>query len=112
METMKPEALSALDVAFPASVLRLMPKYDEIPREFKNGSTKWSRLVSDWFFRGVRIIDAKPKEGIDRTAALRHVSAIMGSFEPQHEHKEASAAYLLSEWFDDLTWEVRKGREG
>ena len=28
------------------------------------------------------------------------IAAILASFEPKHEHKEAGAAYLLSQWFE------------
>ena len=50
----------------------------------------------------------KPKEGVDTKKALRHVKAVLGSWEPKHEHKEAGVAFLLNEWFDDVTYETTK----
>lgn len=96
-----------IDVAFPASVSHLMPAYADIPKPFKDGSTKWNQLATDWFFCGIKNLELTPKDGVDPTKALRHLKCIMGSFEPQHEHKEAAVAYLLSEWFTDVTWNRR-----
>ena len=93
------------DVAFPARVAHLMPAYADIPKEFKVDSTKWNQLVTDWFFSGLTNLALTPKDGVDKTKALRHLKCILGSFEPKHEHKEAAVAYLLSEWFSDATWE-------
>lgn len=101
--------VSPLDMAFPTTVKHLMPPYAEIPAEFKNDRTVWNRLVSDWFFCGVKNLTLTPKDGIDKDKALRHIKTVMGSFEPKHEHKEAACAYLLSQWFEGgATWERAK----
>jgi hypothetical protein len=96
----KPQQLSGLDIAFPATVRHLMPAMADIPKEFHRGNTDWNRLQSKWFFQGIdaRIFQAKP--GIDRNHAMGHLQAIQGSFEPKHEHKEAAVAYLMSLWFE------------
>ena len=105
-----PVELSDLDLAFPAKVSQLMPKYTDIPKEFTdfNRHNKWQQMVSDWFFCGLKDLKLAPKAGIDSKKAIRHISAIMGSFEPKHEHKEAACAYLLSLWFDDATYTKAK----
>jgi hypothetical protein len=102
--------IDAATAAFPASVRHLMPPYADIPKEFRDhdGGNVWQRLVSDWFFGGVKNLKLTPKDGIDTAKALQHVTAILRSFEPKHEHKEAACAYLLSQWFSNATWE--KGR--
>lgn len=46
-----------------------------------------------------------PEAGVDRYKALRHIHYILGSWEPKHEHKEAGAAFLFNEWFEDAKWE-------
>lgn len=94
--------LSAAEVAFPATVVHLMPKYEDIPKEFKSSSNRWNKLFNKWFFSGLRGATFIPKEGVDKMKALRHISAVMGSFEPSHEHKEAGVAFLLNEWFEDV----------
>lgn len=99
-----PIEVSNFDMALPAKVSHMMPEYKEIPRTFEN-QEKWERLVSEWFFCGVKNLNMTPREGIDKAKALRHIKTIMGSFEPQHEHKGAACAYLLSLWFTDATWE-------
>ena len=98
--------LSKASAIFGCNALEIMPKYEDIPKEFKNLNrpTKWNRLVTDWFFRGLKQLDIVPKEGVDKSKALTHIKCIIGSFEPQDEHKEAAAAYLLSEWFDSVEW--------
>lgn len=55
------------------------------------------------FYRGLsNKTEFHGKEGIDGKAALLHVREILQSFEPQHEHKTAACAYLMSLWFDDV----------
>lgn len=110
---MKPQVISDVELAFPAKVKHLMPDMKDIPEEFKQfcgRGTKWNQLFSDWFYSGLSKLDLVPKDGIDKNLALRHIRAVMGSFEPKHEHKEAAVAYLLSLWFtDESSWE-RKGK--
>lgn len=106
--TYLPQEVSNLDMAFGVGVDKLMPPYKEIPDEFKHGHTKWNDLVCDWFYCGVSELNVIPKQGIDQKKALRHMRAIIGSFEPKHEHKEAACAYLMSLWFDDAKWTKAK----
>lgn len=101
---MLPVEVSNVELAFGGSIRTLMPKYQEVPEEFKKfHGNKWIAVVDEWFFRGLSDnAEFKPKKGIDQSKALRHISAIMRSWEPKHEHKIAACAYLLSEWFDDV----------
>ncbi len=89
-----------LTMAFAGSVLHLMPDYLDIPSEFKNTSNQWNQIFWKMFFKGFDTEYLTPKEGVDKKAALRHINAIMRSYEPSHEHKEAAVAFLLSEWFE------------
>lgn len=80
-----------------------LPSMDQIPKEFQNHNNKWVHLVSTWFFMGLpKGTEFIPKEGVDTNAALRAIKVVIASFAPSHEHKEAGAAYLLSEWFQDV----------
>jgi hypothetical protein len=104
---MKIPKITDVDIAF--GRVDHMPGYDAIPDRFKGGNDPFVRAVSSWFFdgaarsergltiKGVRFV-AKP--GVDDTAALRAIKAVLGSFLPAHAHKEAACAYMLSEWFD------------
>lgn len=96
----QPVEVSDAQVAFPANLERLLPPMNEIPEELRYRSgTAWNRIVGRWFFTGLRGRFVW-KEGIDGEAAMRHLRACMGSWEPKHEHKEAGVAYLLSLWAD------------
>jgi hypothetical protein len=106
------QKISDLDLAFPAKALDLMPKYEEIPEEFKHSGNRWVKFQSDWFYRGISNLRIATKSGIDANEAMRHLGAIQGSFEPKHEHKEAAVAYLASIWFEDVSYEINEGKEG
>ena len=93
--------VSDVDLVFPASVKHLMPKMEDIPKEFQRHETPWNKLVGQWFFLGLSKLELVPRPGVDTKKAMRHITAIMGSFEPRYEHKEVACAYLLSQWFED-----------
>lgn len=95
---MEPKDVSDLAVAFGGDVDQLMPAIDLDDRKYERG---WGqRLFSRLFFEGGSVANLAPKPGIDKTKALRHIRAIMGSWRPQHEHKERGCAYLLELWFE------------
>jgi hypothetical protein len=100
--------VSGIDLCFGGDMKKLLPAWKDIPDEFKDGNSKWNKVVSDWFFRGLKNVKWTPKPGINSSKAVAHINAIMSSFEPKHEHKEAGCAYLLSEFFDDVTYETIK----
>lgn len=99
--------VTAVQASFPTDVSMLMPKYQDIPEEFRDRHTKWNKLFADFFYFGLEKLELTPKEGVDRDKAMLHIQTVMGSWEPKHEHKEAAVAYLFSEWFTEAVW-VRK----
>jgi len=104
-ETMKPHKVTGLDLAFGGDMAKLLPKYDDIPEDFRRGrgdARKWIEFQQEWFFRGIKGAEFTPKAGIDKAEALAHLKAIQGSWEPKHEHKKAAVAWLASLWFDDI----------
>lgn len=100
----EPQEIDRVRMAFPASVADLMPAWDDIPEEFRRLNARpWSDITSEWFFRGLPgNVEFYPTDGIDPAKAIRHLKAILGSFEPKHEHKEAAVAYLMSQWFEKV----------
>jgi hypothetical protein len=103
---MKIPEISDLDVAF--GTVKGLPAYASIPDEFtRRGGTKWNDLVSDWFFGGLKSLRLAPNEGVDKDKAMKHIRALLASFEPKHEHKEAGVAYLMSQYFADAVWEKK-----
>jgi hypothetical protein len=94
---MNPIKISDVELAFPADISKLLPLYDSIPEEFKDGN-RWTQLADDLFAEGGDPGNTKP--GIDKREAVRHLQACLGSFQPKHEHKIAGVAWLLSQWFE------------
>lgn len=84
-----------------------LPAMATIPEEFKRSATKWNDLFNLLFFgsKQKKLTGFIPKEGIDPEQAWRHVRALMTSWVPKHEHKEAGVAYLMSQYFTDYILE-------
>ena len=99
----KVPTINKLDLAFGS--IEHLPPMSEIPKKFSMMShTFQNDFISKWFFTGLKESDIAtliPKPGVDKNKALEAISAILRSFEPKHEHKEAGAAFLLSEWFEE-----------
>lgn len=110
MDWTQPRIVSDATHAFPANVIGvLLPPKNNIPKEFFDCNNKWTSLANDWFFCGIAKSRFIPKENIDLYTALKHLSACLRSYEPQHEHKEAGVGYLMSLWFDEST--LNKNRQ-
>lgn len=105
---MNPVAVDDIDLAFGGKMKELLPPMTAISEEFRRGRTKWNGMFHDFFYHGATGLKFFPKEGIDPKVAWRHMLAIMNSFEPQHEHKEAACAWLMSLWFDDIKYTPTK----
>ena len=107
-----PVDVSDLQLAFSAHVSHLMPAAEDIPQEFLNWNTRseWQKIVTEWLFSGLDAnVEFISVNGIDGEKAYRHLIAILKSFEPKHEYKEAACAYLMSLWFKEITnWKREK----
>jgi hypothetical protein len=90
-----------------SNVYDKMPEWQVIDRGVLN-KTKFVKFIEDWFFSGVNVLKALPKDGINKDEALGHIAGIMRSWQPKHEHKTYGCAYLMALWFDDIQWERRK----
>lgn len=86
----------------------LMPDWNNIPLEFKLGQTKWNILVDDWYNRGLSRLDVKPRNGVNKDAAIRCIIAHMKAWKVSDEHRQAGVAYMMASLFEDATWEVMK----
>lgn len=69
-------------------------------RGFDGGSGPYNKLFSDLFFSGGQLNFKKDLPEDFKRDATRYLKSFMGSFEPEHEHKEAICAMLLSELVD------------
>lgn len=99
----KPTEVSDIFLAFPANLGDLIPPSDHIPIQFWDSSNQWNQLASAWFMDGLKP-EAKfiLEDEVDGNIAVRHISAILKSYEPKHEHKIAATAYLSSIWFKEV----------
>lgn len=95
----KPAEFSSVDMVFPTTVRGYLPEYATLPEEFKRPN-KWESVISTWFYEGLKGATFVPRDGINKTDALKHIGYCLGSWEPKHEHKMAGCAYLLSKWFE------------
>lgn len=103
LSTIPVPEMAGIDMAF--GKVDHLPPMTEIPEEFKNFNreTKWNELVSRWFYSGLpKETEFIAKDGVDPKKALRAIGAILASWDPEHEHKMAGAAYLMSEWFKEV----------
>lgn len=94
----QPTDVSDALAAFPSNVAHLMPKYKDIPEQFRRGDDPWTLWQQEWFFKGLKKRPI-PKENIDLEKAILHLHCIQASYQPKHEHKQAAVAYLASLWF-------------
>ena len=95
----QPQAVDDLLLAFPAKLGALLPPIEIIPTDYPHRQ-EWEDFQHQWFAGTLPPgTEIEPAEGIDATAAGRHLTAILRSFEPKHEHKMAAAAWLASRWF-------------
>ena len=100
--SIKPVEVTDAELAW-GKIKGLLPDRKDIPEEFYNDSNDWTRIISIWFFDGLPLdAEVKPKDDIDISMAVRHISAILKSYEPKHEDKVAGCAYLLSEFFEEF----------
>ena len=88
---------TSLDIAFPTFNTDPVLLKEAEARGFNSHHNPYCKLFSTLFYSGGKV---KFKEGIDeafRKNAWMYMRALMGSFAPKHEHKEAVCAMILSE---------------
>lgn len=89
--------LKDADIIF--SVMRTNTQLLELARSqgFYNGHTPYNDLASKLFFSGGTINYKKDLDPERKTLGYRYLCAVLKSFEPSHNDKEAIAALVLSE---------------
>jgi hypothetical protein len=90
---------SNLDCAFGAD-LKDYPPFDTIPEQFRRGNSPANNVVGTLFFKGGSLdqFGLRVKAGVDRSAFYGALKAMLCSFAPKHEHKEAACAWLVHEF--------------
>lgn len=98
-----PHEISEAQRAFPANVVgTLMPPATAIPDTYEDQGL-WQGFFTDLFFRGSGTAFENwrlyTRDDVDGEKAWVHLTTILRSYEPKHEHKEAAFAWLASRWF-------------
>lgn len=93
----KPAVLQTSVVSFPDSIEHLVPKFEDIPDEFKDPMGPWMQFYQYWQWPG---FSEQPlvKKGLNSLQVWRHLSVINRSIELRRDHKSAAFAYLASKW--------------
>jgi hypothetical protein len=104
--TTETEGLDLTKYAFPKvdKVNMVFPTYSTDPALLKEAerrgfdrNTPYNKLFNDLFFGGGKVTFKQDVPEPFRTEAWAYCRALMGSFSPKHEHKEAVCAMLMSE---------------
>ena len=90
--------VSAVDSAFPTFATLPGLLEEAKLRGFYNGGTKWNKKFNALFYEDGSV---KLKEGVNNQAAWNYCRALMGSFAPKHEEKEAVCALIMSEILEE-----------
>ena len=96
--TIAPEDLDTItepEVVF--GTTKLLPSREAIPSEFHDSVNLYVQVV-DAVFHGRSMPDStiEFRPGFEQAKVVRAVRAHLTSYEPQHQHKIAGVAYLLS----------------
>ena len=93
----QPKEVTDVDRAF-GRIEGLLPELDEIPEEFKSYHNPWCKMVEGLFYsgKGPEVVE---REGVDSNLAVRHIQAVLKSWDCKHERKIYGVGYLMSRWF-------------
>lgn len=91
--------ITDVDIAF--GNVDHLPAEAAIAERFWQDSDPYHKITSKWFFEGLKGAHelGTPRDGVDATKAVRAIKAILASWAPKHQHKEAGVAMLIHEWF-------------
>ena len=90
---------------------RFLPKWKDIPKEFKNNKTRWNILYRIWKKIGVVNYNFTMKPGVSFSDAVKTIAAHMSYSKKDisNNHKECGIAYMMSLFFEDYEFVDRIG---
>jgi len=103
------EDVTDVEIAF--GTTKGLPKWEDIPDEFKAGKTTWNKFFSHIFYRGGKGVAMDFNEGVDPKKFYRWFGAHACSWDPKHEHKEAGIAFRISRWLKDWKYTEETTKE-
>lgn len=95
----QPPKVSDVDIAFGGC--DHMPDVKTLPEDYRNERAHACTVAQDLFFKGGKMADYgyTCREGVDQNDAIRAIRAVLGSFQPKHEHKIAAVGWMIDQWF-------------
>ncbi len=95
--TLTPEQVrSVTDVEQAFGTTRLLPDWDDIPTDFKEGNSYTALADAIFYGRPLPKGTLELVDGVSLADLNKCVRAHLQSFEPKHEHKMAGVGYLMS----------------
>lgn len=89
------ESVTDLELAF--STVRFLPKWEDIPLEFRHGNIYTKLAEAIFYDRSLPDGQIDMKPGFKPESLSRAVRAHLKSFSPKHEHKVAGVGFLISQ---------------
>lgn len=90
-------AASVSDPELAFSTTRLLPELEDIPAEFKDASNPYYSLTRTIFYDDpLPEMEMEIKDGYSPEILNKCIRAHLGSYGPEHEHKLAGVAYMMS----------------
>lgn len=87
---------SVTDVELAFGTARLLPAWDEIPKDFKKGNCYTAIAEAILYGRPLPEGDLELADDISPADLNKCIRAHLASFDPSHEHKLAGVGYLMS----------------
>lgn len=97
LKTYKFPKLTGADIAFSVVNTDMALLKEAKDRGFYDGRTPFNKMFSTLFFKGGKLNFKPDLDPAFKDAAVPYLKALMASFNPKHEDKEAVCAMLLSE---------------
>jgi hypothetical protein len=89
--------LTAVDLAFSTLDTPKELVDEAYKRGFNNFHNPYNKLFSKLFFEGGKVVFKEDVDAEYKQNVWSYCRALMGSFTPKHQHKEAVCAMLMSE---------------
>jgi hypothetical protein len=98
--------LTGADIAFSTEETRPDLLEEAKKRGFNNHNNPYCKLFSEFFFNGGKLVFKESLSEEFKTKAWNYCQALMFSYKPKHEHKQAVCAMLMSELIDLNSYET------
>jgi hypothetical protein len=88
--------VSGVDMAFPTVDTDMVLLEEAKERGYLHGDKQGNKDFSTWFYTGIEEVTVKDVDNAQE--GFRYFRALMRSFSPKHEHKDAVCGMLIDEF--------------